>query len=64
MNSETTATDALSIDIALILRSLLTEGATGKGSVERLLLAKPDEFCRVAVSMLTEARSVISGSTL
>ncbi len=53
MNTEV----ALTPYTVAILRSFVREGFTGKASLERLLQANPDEFCRAALSMLAGAES-------
>ena len=57
MNTEIAVTPELTIDTAAILQSFMQEGSTGKASLERLLQANPDEFCRAAVGMLASAES-------
>ena len=53
MNTEV----ALTPNTVAMLRSFVRGGSTGKASLERLLQANPDEFCRAAVSMLAGAES-------
>ena len=53
MNTEV----ALTPNTVAILRSFVREGFTGKASIERLLQANPDEFCRAAVCMPAGAES-------
>ncbi len=57
MNPEVAAPPELTPDTAAVLRSFVQEGSTDKASLERLLQANPDEFCRAAVSMLADAES-------
>jgi len=48
---------ALTPDTASMLQSYAQDGFTDKASLERLLEANPDEFCRIAVEMLATAES-------
>ncbi len=57
MNPETAATSELAVDTAAVLRSFVQEGTTDKASLERLLLANPDAFCRAAIRLLPGAES-------